>query len=81
MGEARTLLAQYGAASSRERNYRSAMYANLLADALAEVVASCTPLRAEVAAQFEDIYRRAMYGPDAAKAMAPPRPRHLRPVE
>ena len=50
------------------------MYADLFSYVLADLVASCTPLRAEVAAQLEDIFRRAWYGP-AAKAMTPRRGR------
>jgi hypothetical protein len=68
LAEARAALAGYAALSNRERNYQSAMYADLFSCVLADLVASCTPLRAEVAAQAEDILRRASYGP-AAKAM------------
>jgi len=69
LAEARALLAQYGALSNRERNYKSAMFADLFSYVLADLVASCTPLRAEVAAQLEEILRRASYG----SAMAPAR--------
>jgi hypothetical protein len=41
------------------------MYADLFSYVLADLVASCTPLRAEVAAHLEDILRRARHGPAA----------------
>ena len=68
LAEARAPLERYGAASNRDRNYRSAMYADLFSYVLADLVASCTPLRAEVAAQLEDILRRASYGSTMAPA-------------
>jgi hypothetical protein len=68
LAEARALLARYGALSNREPNYRSAMYADLFSYVLADLVASCTPLRAEHAAQLEDILHRAWHGP-ATRAM------------
>jgi hypothetical protein len=44
------------------------MYADLFSYVLADLVASCTPLRAEHAAQLEDILHRAWHGP-VARAM------------
>jgi hypothetical protein len=41
------------------------MYADLFSYVLADLVASCTLLRAEVAAHLEDILRRARHGPAA----------------
>jgi len=41
------------------------MYTDLFSYVPADLVASCTPLRAEVAAHLEDILRRARHGPAA----------------
>jgi hypothetical protein len=68
--EARALVAAYEALSHRDRNYRSKTYADLLHRALADLVSSCTPLRAEVADQFVQMLRRAEYGDGPAAAIS-----------
>jgi hypothetical protein len=79
--EAQALTARYEALSRRDRNYRSAIYADLLCDVLKRLAASCTPLREERAREMADILRRAEYGDGPASALAAQeRTRHLRAV-
>jgi hypothetical protein len=74
------LVAEYEAASARERNYGSSRFADLFYWAVRELLPSVKPLSAARAAQIEDILRRAEYGPGPARALAGSRPRHLRAI-
>jgi len=75
------LVAEYAAASARERNYGSSRFADLFYWAARELLPFVEPLEAARAAQFADMLRRAEYGPGPARALAGSRPRHLRAVD
>jgi hypothetical protein len=79
LADLQALVAEYGAASARERNYGSSRFADLFYWAVKELLPE--PLPAGRAAQIEEILRRAEYGPGPARALAGSRPRHLRAVD
>ena len=81
LAELRALVTEYEAASARERNYGSSRFADLFYWAVKELLPFVEPLPSGRAAQFEEMLRRARYGPGPARALAGTRPGHLRAVK
>jgi hypothetical protein len=80
LAELQALVAEYAAATPRQRNYGSARFADLFYWAVVELLPDVEPLTAARAAQIEAMLRRAEYGPGPARALAGRR-RHLRTID